>query len=200
MRTAASRLLPIFRSDGQGRLLARVYLEPDRPAPIAGLARELGLDPGGLTREADRLERAGLVQSQRVGRQRLLHANTESVYYPELYGLLLKAFGPAAVIGRALGGIPGIERAFLFGSWAARYSGSEGEAPADIDLMVVGAPSRRSVARVTRDLSVLLDREVNATIVSQERWAAASDGFIRSVKSQPLVALALDPGDVRPDG
>ena len=32
LRTEASQLLPLFRSEGQGRLLARIYLEPDRPA------------------------------------------------------------------------------------------------------------------------------------------------------------------------
>jgi len=90
MRTKSSLLLSLFRSAGQGRLLARVYLDSDRPAPIAELAR----DAGGVTREADRLGRAGLVSSERVGRQRLLRANPESIYYPELYGLLLKAFGP----------------------------------------------------------------------------------------------------------
>jgi DNA-binding transcriptional ArsR family regulator len=99
MRTEAPPLLPLFRSEGQGRLLARVYLAADRPEPIASLARELDLDAGGLTREADRLERAGLVRSERVGRQRLLRPNTESPYYDDLHGLLLTAFGPATVIG-----------------------------------------------------------------------------------------------------
>ena len=107
MRTSAPQLLPIFRSQGQGRLLARVYLQPDRPATIAELARELELDDGGLTREADRLERAGLVRTERVGRSRLLHRNEESPYFHELYGLLLKAFGPATSVGEELSGVEG---------------------------------------------------------------------------------------------
>ncbi|MBY0395205.1 MAG: winged helix-turn-helix domain-containing protein, partial [Thermoleophilia bacterium] len=58
-----------------------MYLAADRPAPLAEIARELGIDSGGLTREADRLERAGLVRSERIGRQRLLRPNSESPYY-----------------------------------------------------------------------------------------------------------------------
>lgn len=191
MRTEAPQLLPLFRSDGQGRLLARVYLESDRPKPIAGLARELNLDAGGLTREADRLERAGLVRSERIGRQRLLRPNTGSPYYADLHALLLTAFGPASVVGPVLGEVVGVEEAFLFGSWAARYRGVPGTDPADVDLMVVGKPSRRAVAQVTRDLSERLGREVHATIVSRERWADASEGFLREVKRGPLVALDL---------
>lgn len=196
MRTEAPPLLPLFRSEGQGRLLARVYLGADRPAPIADLARELGLDAGGLTREADRLERAGLVASDRVGRQRLLRPNVDSPYYPSLHSLLLTAFGPAAVIGPELSSIPGVERLFIFGSWAARYRGVPGPNPADVDVMVIGAPERRAVARAAGRLSDLLRREVNLTIVSFDRWEAADEVFIREVKANPLVEI----GPHAPDG
>ncbi len=191
MRTSATLLLPIFRSAGQGLLLARVYLGQDRPAPIAELARELGVDAGGLTREADRLEAAGLIRSERVGRQRLLVPNTESLYYPEMQGLLLKAFGPATLIGPALADIPGIKQALLFGSWAARYLGEKGDEPGDVDLLLIGSPSRRAVARAASLLSEQLRREVNATIVSPERWRDEADGFIRQVKRGATIDLVL---------
>ncbi len=191
MRTEAPLLLPLFRSDGQGRLLARVYLGADRPEPIASLARELALDAGGLTREADRLERAGLVRSERMGRQRLLRPNTESPYYDDLHGLLLTAFGPATVIGPALRDVPDIDEAFIFGSWAARYLGVPGPDPTDVDVMIVGTPSRRLVARALGPLSDMLGREVNETIVSGERWREAAEGFIRQVKRSPLVEIDL---------
>jgi predicted nucleotidyltransferase len=194
VRTEAPLILPIFRSEGQGQLLARVYLAPDRPAPLAELARELDVDAGGLTREADRLEQAGLVRSERIGRQRLLRPNPGSPYYDALLRLLLTAFGPAALIGPALGGIDGVEKAFLFGSWAARYSGEEGDAPADVDVMVVGRPSRAEVARVARDLSERIGREVEATIVSADRWQEGRDGFIRTVKAGTLLPLDLRRG------
>lgn len=193
VRTEAPQLLPLFRSEGQGRLLARVYLAPDRPEPIASLARELDLDSGGLTREADRLERAGLVRSERIGRQRLLRPNTESPYYADLHGLLLTAFGPATVIGPVLGTVPRVEEAFIFGSWAARYRGKPGPAPNDVDVMVVGRPSRAAVAHATRELSERIGREINATIVSADRWRKKSDGFVREVGRGTLVALDLAP-------
>jgi len=194
VRTEASPLLPLFRSEGQGRLLARVYLAADRPAPIATLAREIGLDAGGLTREADRLEQAGLIRSERVGRQRLLRPNTESPYYADLHGLLLTAFGPATIVAPALADVPGVDEAFIFGSWAARYLGVSGPDPADVDLLIVGTPARRAVARITGELSERLGREVNATIVSAERWERPSEAFVRDVKRGPLVELDLGRG------
>ncbi len=192
MRTPSPPLLPIFRSEGQGRLLARVYLAPDRPTPLAGLARELGLDRGGVAREADRLEAAGLVLSERIGHQRILRPNRDSPYFPYLYGLLLVAFGPAILVGPALGKITDIDEAFLFGSWAARYLGEPGADPADVDVLVVGRPDRASTYRVARDLTEQIGREVNITILPRERWNEPQEGFVREVKRGPLVRLRLN--------
>ena len=169
-----------------------MYLGAERPATLAELARELGIDDGGITREADRLERAGLVRSERVGRSRILHPNEDSPYYRDLYGLLLKAFGPATVIGPELGRIEGIERAYLFGSWAARYVGEEGPDPADIDVVAIGHPSQLDVSRAERELLGRLGREVSVTIVSPEAWEDAESGFLQQVRESPLVPLHLD--------
>ena len=192
MRTAAPELLPLFRSQGHGRLLARVYLSPDRPATLAQLARELGLDSGGLTREANRLEQAGVICSERVGKSRVLRPNEQSPYYPELYGLLLKAFGPATVVSPELSRIDGIERAFVYGSWAARYLGEPGDDPADVDILVIGRPSQLAVARAERALSDRLGRQVNVVVVSPEEWEASESGFLREVRRRPLVPLPLE--------
>lgn len=197
MRTPSPQLLPLFRSDGQGRLLARVYLEPDKPAPLAQLARELDLDDGGLTREANRLEQAGLIRSERVGRSRVLRPNEGSPYYPDLYGLLLKAFGPATVVGPELGEIDGIERAYVYGSWAARYRGEPGDDPADIDVLVVGRPSQLAVARAERILSDRLGRDVNVIVVPAEDWEARDSGFLQHVQEGPLVPLPIAERDSR---
>jgi predicted nucleotidyltransferase len=156
------------------------------------LARELHLDAGGLTREADRLERAGLVISERIGRQRLLRPDEDSPFYASLHELLLRAYGPATVIGPALSLVANIDEAYIFGSWAARYLGETGPPPADIDVMIVGAPSRVLVGRALAPLSDILAREVNETIISSARWREAGEGFVRQVKRGPLVELHLD--------
>ena len=172
--------------------MARIYLY--KPASLAELARDLGLDDGGITREADRLERAGLVRSERFGRNRILHPNDESPYYRDLYSLLLKAFGPASVIAPELERINGIERAFLFGSWAARYCGEVGDDPADIDVMAIGRPSLFDVMGAETGLSELLGREVNVVVVSPEDWEASSSGFLQEVRQRPVVELELHAG------
>jgi DNA-binding transcriptional ArsR family regulator len=191
MRRQPPLLLPLFRSDGQARLLARVYLFPDRPRPLADLARELGIDRGTLTREADRLEQAGLVRSERIGRQRILHPDADSLYFDELSGLLLKALGPANLIGPAVAELQNVEQAFLIGSWAARYLGETGPPPGDIDVLLIGSPEWGAVSRLARELTSVLGQEVNPTILSREQWDDQTDGFVRQVRREPRLELSL---------
>lgn len=196
MRTDAPPLLPIFRSRGQGRLLARVFLHPEEPIPLAGLAREVGLDAATVLREVNRLEQAGLVVSTRIGRARVVRPDERSPFYPELSALLFKAFGPATVLARRLTGVQGIEAAYVFGSWASRYHGELGPAPGDIDLLVVGRPDRRTLGQVCREASRELGLEVTPTIVPKDAWDSDKTGFVRSLKKEPLVTL-LDGADDR---
>lgn len=191
MKTDAPPLLPIFRSDGQARLLAHLYLRPERATTLSALARELGLSHTTLSREADKLERAGIIRSERVGNQRRLHSNEASVYFPALRDLLLRAFGPVPLVEHSLRRTDGVKKAFLYGSWAARYLGEAGDAPNDLDLLVVGSPQRSALARIARDLEQQLGYEINSTVVPVEDWEAKKSGFLQSVARGPLVELDL---------
>jgi hypothetical protein len=59
----------------------------------------------------------------------ILRPNVESPYHDDLRALLMTAFGPATVIADALAGVPRIDEAPIFGSWAARYAGVPGPIP-----------------------------------------------------------------------
>ena len=189
MRTEAPLLLPLFRSRGQARLLARVFLHPDERLSLNQLARELDLDPATVQREAGRLEEAGILTSERIGAARLVRPNEESPFYPDLSGLVFKAFGPVPVLRERLKRLAGIEAAFVYGSWASRYAGDRGEAPGDIDLLILGRPDRRKLARLCREASEELGFEVNPTVVGAEDWESGATGFIRSVKRELLVPV-----------
>jgi predicted nucleotidyltransferase len=87
--------------------------------------------------------------------------------------------------------VPVIEQAFIYGSWADRYLGREGKPPNDIDVLVVGDPSRRGLARVTRQLTTELGLEVEPHVVSLEAFEQATSGFLRTIKEGPLISLDI---------
>jgi len=98
------------------------------------------------------------------------------------------------VLSRALSHIRGIERAFIFGSWAQRIRGEPGAAPADVDLLVVGEPDRSRVSAACREATATRGREVQPVLVTSADWHSPRTGFLRSLQSQELVPISLEAG------
>ena len=192
MRTKAPPLLPIFRSELQGRLLALVYSDPAHGWTISDLAGALSAHVATVQREVSRLEEAGILESRRVGRSRVLRPNMRSPYAADIDGLVTKAFGPAHVLSPLLAEVPGIEMAFLFGSWADRYAGKRGPAPRDVDVLVVGDPDLDGLDAAALRAQAQLGREVNVTIRSAEAWAHGRDGFLKTIRAGRLEPIPLD--------
>ena len=189
VNASAPELAPLFRSDTQGEILARLLLNPDAAVTIAELARATSTSYATTHREVQRLVRAGVVSENRVGRASQVMANTTSPAYGPLTELLLLTYGPAVVVPRVLAGIDGIDAAYIYGSWAARRSGEHGSPPRDVDVLVVGNPSRNTIYSAAEEAEQILGREVNIRVVSADAWGAAADAFVRTLQDRPLVEL-----------
>lgn len=184
-------LLPLLRSENQFRLLAKLLLEPTRRFMVAELAAETRIPQPSVSREIRNLLEVGILTATQERGRRVVYANTESAIFPELASLMLKTAGPKAVLEHRLRGLPGIERACVYGSWARRYAGQPGPEPADIDLLVIGAPDVYEVRRRADQASEELGRDVNATVLTGDEWSAGASGFVQRVNSSPIVNLDL---------
>lgn len=123
----------------------------------------------------------------------LVSANWELPWAPELRSILVQTVGVLGRLGAALAGVPGVLEVFVFGSWAARHSGEPGPAPRDIDVLVVGDASLRSVRQACRPLEDELRVEVNPVVVAVERWEAEHpDPFVAEVRSRPRVSVPIE--------
>lgn len=188
MQAESPPLLPLLRSRLQAELLTLVLLSPGREWTLTELANRVGSSVATAQREVTRAEQTGVITSRRLGNTRLVTASPSPLTEP-LTELMLRSFGPRQVISEELAGLPGIDRVFLFGSWAARYAGQAGRAPADIDVLVIGAPDRDVLDDAAQRASTRLSREVNITIRSSDWWHRGHDGFHAEVTSRPLVSV-----------
>lgn len=195
-KSSTPPLLPIFRSQQQAELLAMLLGDPELELSLADIAARTGVPHPSVYREVERAEAAGLVLSRRVGRTRLVRANVDSPYYDGLADVLTRSFGVPAVLGDALGGIDGIEEAYVFGSWAARHAGVRGVRPVgDIDLLVLGEPDRDQLYDSVHTAERRLGREVQITARPADWLESGSGSFHDTVVGRPMLAL-----DVRPTG
>jgi len=188
----APTLAPLFRSDAQGELLAQLFLNPERSFTISELARGARTPYASAHREVSRIAEMGLATTTKRGQSVEVQARRDTPVFRPLAELLSLTYGPAVVLPNYLAGIPGIEGAYIYGSWAARQTGEPGNAAGDIDLLIVGNPSRAEVYKAARLAGSSIEREVNARIVSVDQWKSAdSDPFRRKLMQRPLARLDI---------
>lgn len=159
-----------------------LYLHPGAEFGVSDLAGRLGVPLSTLHREVARLDEAALVTSRRLGRNRLIRANTDHPAADALTRLLEVTFGPRAVIAEEFV-IPGARQVVVFGSWAARYAGEPGPPPRDIDVLVVGAVDRADVYDAADRAASRLGIEVNPVVRSAKQWADPEDALVRQIKA-----------------
>lgn len=109
-------------------------------------------------READRFASARPGRRPAAREPAVHPARADNVVAGPLAELLAVTYGPTAVLGEILAYVPGVNEAYLYGSWAARYRGHRGDVPRDVDVLAVGNACRecststgRHVARCARD-------------------------------------------------
>ncbi|MBG0826785.1 MarR family transcriptional regulator [Planomonospora sp. ID67723] len=190
MRELPPLLLPLLRSNAVGELLAWLYLHPENEYSTTDLARRTGASQPTVSREADRFAAAGLTKERRHGNLRLIRADTDTIVAKPLTDLLAVTFGPAAVLPPLLQPIPGIEEAYIYGSWAARHANRPGPIPRDVDVLVVGSADEDELYDAAREAERILGREVNISRISSASWATdLEDPFVTSLRSKPLHPL-----------
>jgi len=190
---SASALVPLFRSEQQLRLLAVLFAEAPDELTVGDLAERADVAQATASREVARLAEHGIVVTRALGRNTLVSANWDLPWAGELRSILVQTVGVLGSLADALSRVSGISEAFVFGSWAARHGGEPSPAPRDIDVLVVGDASLRSVRQACRPVEAELRVEVNPVVVDVDRWAAPDpDPFVAQVRNQPLVPIPLD--------
>lgn len=192
MRTSSPLLAPYLRSDAQAELLAVLLGRPDQAHSIAELARLTGVPRSVAHKEVSRLVTGGVLVDQRVGRARLVRANPDYRLIEPLTQIITSTHGPVFILTSLLDGIPGIEQAYIYGSWAARHLGHGGPPPGDIDVLVVGDHiPRAELNEAAAAAEEKLRMPVDIVKVTPKAWAEGREPFIQTVHARPVVDLSV---------
>jgi predicted nucleotidyltransferase len=162
---------------------ARVY--------VRQLAERLGADSTNVSRELARLVREGFLRAEREGRQLYYSINRGYPFLKAAFTLLQGSVGIEPALKRALGAAPGIESAWLYGSFAR----NEADAVSDIDLLIVGRPDQAKLAARIGAAERALHREINYTVLTSlelKRRLAAHDAFVADIWNGKRIELTGD--------
>jgi predicted nucleotidyltransferase len=187
----------LFTSQARVEILKLLFLISSNRHYLREIATLTKQPVRAVQRELARLEAAGLVQSWTEGNRKYFQADRDLSVFPEIRALLMKTAGMKELVQQhLLEAVDSIQIAFLFGSYA-----SGKETPfSDIDLMVIGEITSRSLANVLAPAREILGREINPVILDirelQQKFID-NDPFIQSVLREPKIFLIGDEDELR---
>ncbi len=173
-------LLPVARE----RLLALLLLRPGVEYHSRDAAIICRLSPNSASQELRRLHRLGIARRRVQGRLTLYQANEECPFYPDLRAWLLKTVGAVMPLQEALGRLPGVDLAFVFGSLADGTTTAE----SDVDLFILGTAPLARLSRALDRISRGLGREVSPILLTPAEFRqriSRGDHFLTQVIKGP---------------
>jgi len=200
MRSNAPALLPLFRSQVQGELLACLLGQPEREWSVTELATTTGIPLTTAQSELMRLEMSDVIRSRKVGRNRMLRANQQHPLLVPLTHLVMHTFGPVRSVADAFAPL-NPHHVLIFGSWAARASGEPGPFPADLDVLVVADDlSREAVYEAAEQVEATVGLSVNPVLRSTAAWKRRkSDPLLAEIHRRPSITILRTPGTTTKD-
>lgn len=188
MQASRIEMFPIFRSTDLTRAVVELYLSEEELS-ISEVARRTDATRVAISKAVPDLVRAGIICKRTVGRTTMLKADTSSVTYWPLRQLLEITQGAPQVLEQEFAAVEGIDKIFIFGSWASRFTGLQGSSPGDIDVLVIGNPRRLDLHDAATRAEARLRREVNPLPCSLESWEKLEEPFLRAVSDKPMIAV-----------
>lgn len=189
MKTDFPSLMPILRSDVQGRMLAVLFVNKGKEFSVSDLASKAQTSIPTALREIRRLEAVRFVTVRPSGNMQLVQINQDHKLFGSLAEIVLYSFGPVEVLRGLVAGLAGLDHAYIYGSWAARYQGLQGVDPGDIDVLLVGDFDRSEAHKISLEATERIGKEVAVNNLSAEEWNQAESGFVQTLKSRPMVSL-----------
>ncbi len=181
----------------QRQVLGLLFGNPEKTYYINEIVRLAGIGIGTVQRELERLTSAGLLTIKKVGNQKHYQANPLSPIFQELRGIVLKTFGVADELRRALQPFANkISAAFVYGS-VARGTDT---ANSDIDLLIVASElNYPELIGALSEAEGKLGRPVNPTLYSPSeihRKLDEDNSFMKRVTGQEKIFLIGTDNDI----
>ncbi len=146
------------------KVLTRFFFNPRTQSYLRELAREFNVSTNAVREELNQLTKAGLLNSQREGRQVQYMANVEHPLFPELKSIVSKVMGIDRVVDGIVNRLGDLERAYVIDDYA------EGKDTGIIDLVLVGNIDQYHLNDLSRKTERYIKRKIRSLVLSREEY------------------------------
>ncbi|MDO8518959.1 MAG: nucleotidyltransferase domain-containing protein [Deltaproteobacteria bacterium] len=181
-------LYTLLGSRTRADLIAWFVMHPGESFYIRQLADLLHQSPTPVIRELDKLEKMGLVTSERKAHAKYFLVNTASPLFPELQSLVLKTVGAAGLLKQSFRSFSSLVFVFIHGSFATQEAGPK----SDIDLFLIGVMDQTELTKVIKKVEMRVGREIQCSLFDPKEFLKKlkeNNDFIRQVVKNPKVMI-----------
>ncbi|TNG01959.1 MAG: ArsR family transcriptional regulator [Gammaproteobacteria bacterium] len=154
----------IITSKMKVRLLMRLFLDPSLQSYVRELADEMDVSPSQVKTELDNLNKAGLLESEKYGRQIFYRANNKHPLFPELQSMVRKALGMDSILESIISRLGNLEQAFLIDDYA------QGKDSGLIDLVLVGDIDKRNLDDLVSKTERYIERKIRVFTMTKKEY------------------------------
>ncbi|MBU4449857.1 MAG: nucleotidyltransferase domain-containing protein [Actinobacteria bacterium] len=178
----------ISRSKTREAILALYFSYPEKKYYLRQLEKMLHFPVQNIRRELINLEKNSIFKREKSGNQVFYFLNRKSPIYSDIRNIISKTIGIENQIRESLSGISGINKAFIFGSFADGTQNSL----SDIDIIITGDIDEDVLIEKISRLENKFEREINYHIYGEKEFRERrneENSFISKILSKPVIFL-----------
>lgn len=146
------------------QILMRLFLNPEHRTYLRELAQDFHASPGHVRSELRQLADAGLLSSEREGRQVQYRAERSHPLFPELQSMVRKALGMDQIVDSIVERLGDVDAAYVTGDYASgRDSGI-------VDLVLVGDINMENLSDLVAKTERYIKRKIRVLVLTQAEF------------------------------
>jgi len=173
----------LFTSGIRADIMALLFNSPEEKFYVREIARLVNKNPSGVKRELEKLEKMGLVISEKEGNLRYFKVNRNSPLFPELKGLIAKSLGLPGALKSVLKASD-VKTAFIYGPYINNTN------LPSLDLFIVCDSNH--LDKALSDIEKRFGREIRYTVMSESEYKAkkkSGDRFLKKLLNAKKILL-----------
>ncbi len=189
--TTGHSLPSLSSSSLRKQLFGYFFLNSEQRLHLREIARQINADPANLSRELERLVKEGVFCSEKKTHQRDYYLNKNYPLFSELKSIVNKTMGIKAALQNFLQGIPGVKKAFIYGSFAR----GEERSGSDIDVCLIVEKksfSEQPLLQGIEQVEKQLGRDISYVYFNEQEWEKKqrkNDSFVKGLLKSKRIEI-----------
>ena len=155
-------LQSLITSKTRLRLLLKFFLNKNTKSYLRNLEAEFGESTNAIRIELNRLELAGLLNSELSGNKKYYSANASHPLYVDIHNILRKTIGIDKIINQIIANTGDLKQAYLVGDLAI------GKDSNVIDLLLIGTEINRAyLAELVQKVEKHIERKIRYLVLNE---------------------------------